>query len=415
MTCYFAGSSWRYDFWLKGLRYTEAKGFKTKRDAERAEALKKEEVRNKLTQAKADQMAVETAASTETDGPLEQDALAEQTSDQGIPSETMPEESAQPALPQESLVPVSYTETLETATDMLFQDLANQRLDYLQEYKSDEHFRSCKYMADRWNAAWGETLSSQVTTTMIKDHLKQRKNETSAYTANKDLRCLRATFRYGINELNLLFKDPTCRIPFYPVDQKPKYMPPVEDVDKVIAVADQATADYLWVIRDTLGRVGEINRLRWEDVDFNQLTVTLYTRKNKRGNLVGHAVSMTETVYEVLDRMYRKRNPLVPWVFWHRYWSRKEGKHVVGPYGDRKKVMARLCAKAGVRYFRYHPLRHQGASVMDHVGTPLGSVQRVLGHADRRTTQHYVHGVDVAERQAMEEYEAGRKRLGGKK
>jgi integrase len=415
MTCYFVGYGWRYEFQMKGQRYTDAKGLKTKKDAERAQALKKEEVRNKLAQKQVEQTEVEPAPSTETDGPLEQDVLAEQPSDQSIPSETMPEESAQPELPQESLVTVSYTKILETATDMLFQDLANQRLDYLQEYKSDEHFRSCKYMANRWNAAWGETLSSQVTTTMIKEHLKQRKKETSAYTANKELRCLRATLRYGICELKLDLHDPTLGIPFYPVDQKPKYVPPVADVDKVIAVADPDTQEYLLVIRETLGRVGEINRLRWDDVDFDQLKVTLYTRKNKRGNLVPRPVAMTETLYEVLDRMYRKRNPSQPWVFWHRYWSRKAGKHVCGPYGDRKKVMKRLCAKAGVRYFRYHALRHQGASVMDNVGTPRGEIQRILGHTHLNTTEGYLHGLDPGSRSAMEDYEAGRKRLGEKK
>ena len=34
----------------------------------------------------------------------------------------------------------------------------------------------------------------------------------------------------------------------------------------MIARADQDTQDYLWAIRETMARVGEINRMTWEDV-----------------------------------------------------------------------------------------------------------------------------------------------------
>ena len=74
---------------------------------------------------------------------------------------------------------------------------------------------------------------------------------------------------------------------------------------------------------------------------------------------------MTQTLHDVLMHRYENRDPDKPWVFWHRYWSRKAGKFVEGPYGDRKKLMKRLCKKAGVRYFRFHPIRHSGASIMD--------------------------------------------------
>jgi len=30
--------------------------------------------------------------------------------------------------------------------------------------------------------------------------------------------------------------------------------------------------------------------------------------------------------------------------------------------------------------FRYHSLRHAGASIMDNNNVPLGSIQRILGH-----------------------------------
>ena len=46
--------------------------------------------------------------------------------------------------------------------------------------------------------------------------------------------------------------------------------------------ADQETQDYLWTMALTMGRMSEINRLTWEDVNLEQRYVVLYTRK-KRG------------------------------------------------------------------------------------------------------------------------------------
>ena len=67
--------------------------------------------------------------------------------------------------------------------------------------------------------------------------------------------------------------------------------------------------------------------------------------------------------------------------------------------------MKGLCKKAGVRYFRYHPLRHLGASLLDKANVSIGSIQRILGHENRTTTEIYLHSIGEAEREAMKIYE----------
>ena len=66
-----------------------------------------------------------------------------------------------------------------------------------------------------------------------------------------------------------------------------------------------------------------------------------------------------------------------------------------------KGLMNTLCAKAGVRYFRYHALRHAGASLLDSHSVPLGFIQRLLGHENRETTEIYLHSLGSAEREAI--------------
>ena len=154
-----------------------------------------------------------------------------------------------------------------------------------------------------------------------------------------------------------------------------------------------------------MARVGEINRLTWEDVNLEEGYVILYTRKKKGGHLTPRKVWMTERLFKALSRRYEARDPSKPWLFWHTYWSRKAGKVVSGPFGDRKKIMKRLCRKAGVRYFRFHPIRHSGASVMDSNNVPIGNIQRILEHENRKTTEIYLHPIGESDKKAMAVFE----------
>jgi integrase len=154
--------------------------------------------------------------------------------------------------------------------------------------------------------------------------------------------------------------------------------------------------------------VSEVNRLTWDDVDFGSRTVTLYTRKKKGCHLTPRKVPMSEKLQGVLKRRFAERDPEKPWVFWHTYWSAKAGELRSGPYQDRKLIMRVLCKRAGVRYFRFHALRHAGASIMDRMNVPISAIQRILGHENRTTTEIYLHSIGDTERVAIAAYEQAR-------
>lgn len=337
---------WRYDFTMKGIRYTEA-GFKTKKEAQRAEAQKREGIQN-------------------------------------------------PA-------PI-----VETPTDMGFLELVNERLDYVKAYNSERHYKEYLYMARRWAKEWQSYVCSEITTRMIEQFILRR-SKVSHYVANKEIRYLKATFNFGLKK-GLISFNPATDLSFLPVEKRIKYIPPIEHIDKVIALADQNTQDYLWTIRETMGRVSEINRLLWDDIDFQEKYITLYTRKKKGGHLTPRRIWMTDKLYEILLNRFQRRSNNHPWVFWHRYFSTKINDWTEGPYQDRKKIMKILCEKANVPYFRFHALRHAGASLMDSVNVPIGAIQKILGHENRKTTEIYLHSFSATEKQAVRDYEAARKK-----
>lgn len=344
MSVYFRkNKGWRYDFTLKGIRHNKS-GFKTKREAKQAEAQKRQELDN----------------------------------------------------------PVIQEEIKTTTTDMAFLDLVNKRLDHMQAYNSHSHYESQSYIARRWVKEWGKFHCSQITMEMVEQFLLKRKRQTSSITANLDLRSLRAMFNFGVHlKRKWIHHNPTTGVEFFPVEKKVKYVPSKEDVLKVILAADKETQDYLWTIFHTMGRMSEINRLTWQDIDFDDNTIILYTRKKKGGHLTPRKVPMTAKLFDVLSYRFEHRDRTKPWVFWHRYWSKKTKEWVEGPYIDRKKIMETLCKKAGVKYFRYHALRHCGASLLDNANVPIGSIQRFLGHENRTTTEIYLHAIGNSEKELI--------------
>jgi integrase len=144
-------------------------------------------------------------------------------------------------------------------------------------------------------------------------------------------------------------------------------------------------------------------------VDFDQKHVTLYTRKKRGSHLTPRTVPMTTKLFDVLYKRWCKRDKSKPWVFWHRYCSSKTREWMEGPYTERKRLMRTLCKKAGVKYFRYHAIRHAGASLMDNHNVPIGAIQEILGHENRSTTEIYLHTLSGAAKNAMSLYEQARK------
>jgi integrase len=342
MSVYFVkGKGWGYDFTHKGTRQTEA-WFETKKAATKAEAARREELNN--------------------------------------PAPTLPASQ-------------------QTPTGMTFLELVNLRLDHVQGYNSESHYRDIRYHCRRWVKEWGKFACDEINPRMIEAYLKGRK-KVSAHVANKELQYLRALFNFGIKKEHTGY-NPTRGIGLYPIEKRVKYIPPKEDVFKVISCADPEAQQYLWTIVLTAARVSEINVLTWDDIDLQRRLVTLWTRKRKGGNREPRQVPMVPQLFDILTARHRIKDPSMPWVFWHSYWSRKKQESVKGPFIERKLLMTTLCAKAQVRYFRYHALRHLTASILDDLGVPIGVIQRILGHQNRRTTEIYLHTIGEAERDAM--------------
>ena len=63
------------------------------------------------------------------------------------------------------------------------------------------------------------------------------------------------------------------------------------------------------------------------------------------------------------------------------------------PYKTAAHVMKRLCAKAKVKPFGFHAIRHLAATILAQEGKSLFAIQHALRHEKQTTTDRYLHSL----------------------
>ena len=135
---------------------------------------------------------------------------------------------------------------------------------------------------------------------------------------------------------------------------------------------------------DTGMRRGELFKLVWSDVDFENrlITIRAFNTKTMRQRQVG----MTERLAGELAILYAQ-NP--------------DAEALLFGIGSTKGAWNKVRLQAGVTDLRFHDLRHTYATRLVSKHLPLSEVGRVLGHTQPTTTYRYVNAnVETARRAA---------------
>lgn len=271
-------------------------------------------------------------------------------------------------------------------TNLGFISLCESRLRDLKERRTDKYFKENKAFIEKLILEWGN--KKEITRKDVEDYLNQVAKK-SHFVANKQLRFLKALFNHGVERD--MSENPAEKIKYFSVDKKKKYIPPQEDVGKVLSVLLPKQRAYIMAIINTLARVNEINKLKWEDVRGEYLV--LRTRKSKNSDLTERVIPINETLKEVIDSMPK----ISEYVFCHPV-NKK-------PYLYRSKLLKRACEKAKVKEFGYHALRHYGASKLADSGVPITDIQALLGHQRPTTTDIYLQSIRPSLKGAMKNLE----------
>jgi integrase len=156
-------------------------------------------------------------------------------------------------------------------------------------------------------------------------------------------------------------------------------------MDRILLAAGPERS-FLLVLYHTMGRLGEILRLRWEDVLFEHRVVIPYTRKRKGGEMQADTYPMSQTLCDTRYGLW-KTHQSDEWVFPNPLTGDR--------YHQRPKLMRGICKRAGVPYYGFHSIRHYVANLMaDKLKVSTKRISRLLRHTNVRTTEIYLRKRD---------------------
>jgi integrase len=214
--------------------------------------------------------------------------------------------------------------------------------------------------------------------------LKKRAKEVSGNAANKDRKNLAAAWSWGAKYLGMPKENPFMDVERFPATQQPRYVPPESDFWKVYAVARPQDQVFLLTLLHTGARRGELLKLTWADLDFENGKIRLWTRKRKGGSLEYDWLPLTNRLRQALSEHYKQR-------VGEHVFSTEDGS----PYKWRQHLMKILCKRAGVKHFTFHGIRHLTASILAQEGVDIPTIQAILRHKNSMTTTRYIHRLGI--------------------
>lgn len=233
-------------------------------------------------------------------------------------------------------------------------------------------------------------------------HLQHQMTNRSGYAANKDRKNLASGWSWGARFRDTFPQDvsnPFTAVPKFREERNPRYVPSVEDFWKVVDVAQGQDKAMLLSFLYLGARRKELFGLKWEDVDFAQERVRLWTNKREGGREFDWLPMATQLKQGLTTWRTETPYPNAAHVF-VATWESSSPTHRAGePFLYRQHLMSRLCRRARVPTFTFHAIRHLTAVQLRREGARLGVIQLVLRHRNARTTEIYLRslGMDMAE------------------
>lgn len=281
--------------------------------------------------------------------------------------------------------------TVETRTVMAFSEVANLYLDWAAKRFVKKTFDYKKMVLGLFIKQAGDLPIDAISLYDIHAYLNTRPTNHNYNVHRKELSAL---FTYAIDQLEIFITNPCKKLEKMPVTHKAKQIPSQEEILRILAAAGPQDRPLLMVLIHTLARIDEILRLTWEDVNFTQETIRLWTRKTKDGSMDYDFIPMNLDLKKTLWAMWQKRIQ-DHWIFFNE----KTGDR----YKRRPKFMYGLCKRAGVRFYGFHAIRHFMASYMvDELKVGKKTISVILRHKSLATTEIYLHSIEDSKKIAME-------------
>jgi len=298
----------------------------------------------------------------------------------------------------------------EAATDTVcsLRDWAERYLDHAGKYDRKTYNEKRQALRELFAAETGKGRTAQrivnplapvgsLTPGKVLAALKVQFESRSGNAANKDRKNLVAAWNWGMKYLGMPGPNP-CLVEKFPERRHPRYVPPEGDFWKVFHLTSGQDRIMLLAYLHLGARRSEVFRLCWEDVDFGNSRIRLFTRKRRDGSLEYDWLPMTGELEGALRHWWDVRTFKEST---HVFICEQDGGFCAEQYGkpfkERMRFMKTLCERAGVKAFGFHAVRHLTASILYKMGQPVSVIQAILRHKSPNTTAIYLKSLGLEE------------------
>ncbi|MBV1898778.1 MAG: integrase [Cycloclasticus pugetii] len=255
--------------------------------------------------------------------------------------------------------------------------------EYMQWWTGKDHDRARLVLW--WESQLRDILLSEITPELIRELLKVKKSKAAA-TYNKHLAVLSAILDYAILQqeeddttTEYINKNPCKEVRSLKVDNKRvRYLSDEEKPRLLESAKKIGGLFYLKVLMAlTTGmRKGELEELRWCDIDYTRGLAILPDTKNDTAR---HTPIPDVVLGLVKQHRQLGRGLLFP-----------STTNPDKPF-DYKKQWANCLKAADIHDFRWHDMRHDTASTLARDGRTLKEISEILGHKSLASTDRYTH------------------------
>lgn len=215
--------------------------------------------------------------------------------------------------------------------------------------------------------------------------------------ANRTLALLRKIYNWAI-ERDILEVNPCFRVKAPGTENERDRVliePEIRAVWAALEAEDLVIGTMFKLRLMTAQRGGEVESMRWADIDADWWTIP----KERAKNGLAHRVPLTSTVLELLSKL-RAKTGKQEWLF-------PSPKRGCGHIANVQKAAQRIQDACGVPDLVMHDLRRTAASYMTRNGIHRSIVSKVLNHVEPGVTRVYDrHSYDPEKRQALTTWEA---------
>ena len=273
--------------------------------------------------------------------------------------------------------------TLDKALDQYLETVTVQKAPTTQEREK----RIIKIIKQKFGK---DTLLPDITPSVVAKYRDNRLGTVSAYSVRLELALLSHLFIKAIKEWELPVENPVKAIERPKV---PKGRVLFLKEDEAVRLLKECKVSrnkmlypYVLILLHTAMRPSEAAGLRWNQIDFNRRSLTLFITKNEP-----RTVPLTKTVVTVLEEL-KKSNPENELVFLKGEGKSEHSKNI--PSSRFRPSFDSARERAGLPSVHMHDLRHTAASHMLMAGTDIRTLAAILGHSTLQMVLRYTHLLD---------------------